>query len=55
MKKLRELVLDANQLSTLPESLSQCDALETISVVENPMEGGVPRILLDKKGLKVDQ
>ena len=55
LKKLRELVLDANQLSTLPETLSQCDNLETISVVENPMEGGVPRILLDKKGLKVDQ
>ena len=55
LKKLRELVLDTNQLSTLPESLTQCDKLETISVVENPMEEGVPHAILNKKGLKVDQ
>ena len=55
LKKLKELVLDANQLATLPESLAECDSLETISVVENPLEGGIPRILLDKKGLSIDQ
>ena len=48
-------MLDANQLATLPESLAECDSLETISVVENPMEGGIPRVLLDKKGLSIDQ
>ena len=46
---------DANQLATLPESLAECDSLETISVVENPLEGGIPRVLLDKKGLSIDQ
>ena len=55
LKKLKELVLDANQLATLPESLAECDSLETISVVENPLEGGIPRVLLDKKGLSIDQ
>ena len=55
LKKLKELVLDANQLETLPEALAECDSLETISVVENPMEGGIPRVLLDKKGLSIDQ
>lgn len=55
LKNLKELVLDANQLESLPESLAECEKLETISVMENPMEGGVPRILLDKKNLKIDQ
>ena len=55
LKKLKELVLDANQLATLPESLAECDSLEAISVVENPLEGGIPRVLLDKKGLSIDQ
>ena len=50
-----DVCLDANQLATLPESLAECDSLETISVVENPMEGGIPRVLLDKKGLSIDQ
>ena len=53
--KLRELVLDANQLATLPEALAECSSLQTISIIENPMEAGVPRVLLDKKGLKIDQ
>ena len=48
-------MLDANQLATLPESLAECDSLETISVIENPLEEGIPRILQDKKGLNIDQ
>ena len=55
LSKLRELVLDANQLETLPETLADCASLETISINENPMEDGLPRVLLDKKGLKIDQ
>jgi Leucine-rich repeat (LRR) protein len=55
LKNLRELVLDANQLATLPESLAECENLKTISIIENPMEEGVPRVLLDKKGLSIDQ
>jgi Leucine-rich repeat (LRR) protein len=55
LKSLRELVLDANQLATLPESLAECESLQTISVIENPLEGGIPRVLLDKKGLSIDQ
>ena len=43
------------QLDSLPDTLVQCDSLETVSIVENPMEDGVPRQLLDKKGLKIDQ
>ncbi len=49
------LVLDANQLETLPEALADCKSLETISINENPMEDGLPRAILDKKGLKIDQ
>ena len=55
LKKLRELVLDANELETLPEALAECDNLNVISIIENPMEGGIPRVLLDKKGLSIDQ
>jgi Leucine-rich repeat (LRR) protein len=55
LSKLRELVLDANQLETLPEALADCKSLETISINENPMEDGLPRAILDKKGLKIDQ
>ena len=48
-------MLDANQLDTLPESLAECESLKTISIIENPMEVGVPRVLLEKAGLSIDQ
>ncbi len=51
---LRELVLDANQLDSVPETLADCKKLEFLSLVENPMIEKLPKVLLSKQGLRIE-
>jgi len=54
LKKLHELVLDENELDAIPEDLAECDSLKSLSLVNNPLSGSLPKVLVAKQGLQID-
>ena len=54
LKKLHELVLDENELDSIPEELAECDSLRSLSIANNPLSGSLPKALVAKQGLQID-